>query len=466
MEKTLYNSKTRIALVIVLAVILAISAGLCIYLTVAPNQFASAKEPDLSNVGFSFNVETKVMRFTPSPSVASWSFTLKDGSAKSYLSESYLENSVVEFDLSNYFADGTLKYNTDYNVSITCLLYAGTNASANHVIKVVSLPVAPTKTGYTFTGWYTDEACTQLYDKDTVTSDVTLYAGFRPNNYTIVFNGNGSTSGSMSNLAMKYDTAKNLTANAFAKTGYKFSGWATSTNGAVVYTDKQSVNNLTADDGATINLYAHWTLVEYHVHFNGNGNTSGSMANQTLVKDIAATLTANAFVKTGYHFTGWATSANGSVVYTDKKSVTNIGDPGSTVELYAVWAANTYRIVFHNGATDATGSMTAQNLTYDTSTTIKENAFSRVGYTFVGWATSEDGTAVYTDAEEILNLTAENGKEIHLYAVWEIIHCKVTFMVDGEVFVVVSVDYGTPSDEVIGRAVNPTMYVVDGTLPN
>ena len=37
--------------------------------------------------------------------------------------------------------------------------------------------------------------------------------------YTIKFNGNGSTSGSMSNLAMTYGVAKNLTANAFKKTG-------------------------------------------------------------------------------------------------------------------------------------------------------------------------------------------------------------------------------------------------------
>ncbi|MGN1040724.1 MAG: InlB B-repeat-containing protein, partial [Candidatus Fimimonas sp.] len=154
-------------------------------------------------------------------------------------------------------------------------------------VKSADLPVAPTKTGYTFTGWYTDSACTKPYEEDTITSDITLYAGFRPNTYTIVFNGNGNTSGSMSNLSMTYDVAKNLTANAFVRTGYKFDGWATSSGGSVAYADKASVKNLTAEDGATINLYAHWTLVDYTVHFNGNGNTSGSMTNQTLTRDIA-----------------------------------------------------------------------------------------------------------------------------------------------------------------------------------
>ncbi len=43
----------------------------------------------------------------------------------------------------------------------------------------VTQPAAPTRDGYTFTGWYTDEACTQAYDfSDTVTGDLTLYAGW------------------------------------------------------------------------------------------------------------------------------------------------------------------------------------------------------------------------------------------------------------------------------------------------
>ena len=63
----------------------------------------------------------------------------------------------------------------------------------------------------------------------------------------------------MANEVFDYGTAKTLTANAFTKSGYTFSGWATTASGAVAYTDAQSISNLSATDGATVNLYAVWT---------------------------------------------------------------------------------------------------------------------------------------------------------------------------------------------------------------
>lgn len=46
--------------------------------------------------------------------------------------------------------------------------------------EVVPEPEAPVKEGYTFTGWYTDRACTQEWDidSDTVSQSMTLYAGW------------------------------------------------------------------------------------------------------------------------------------------------------------------------------------------------------------------------------------------------------------------------------------------------
>ena len=75
--------------------------------------------------------------------------------------------------------------------------------------------------------------------------------------YSVKFNANGGT-GTMSNESFTYGTAKALTANAFKRTGYTFQGWATSASGAVKYTNKQSVSNLTATAGGTVNLYAVW----------------------------------------------------------------------------------------------------------------------------------------------------------------------------------------------------------------
>ena len=121
-----------------------------------------------------------------------------------------------------------------------------------------TLPTA-SRTGYQFDGWYTaSSGGTQVTTSSTVpTTATTLYAHWTANTYTISFNANGG-SGSMGSLAITYDVAKNLTANAFTRSNYQFAGWATSAGGAVVYANGASVKNLTTSNGATVTLYAKW----------------------------------------------------------------------------------------------------------------------------------------------------------------------------------------------------------------
>ena len=75
--------------------------------------------------------------------------------------------------------------------------------------------------------------------------------------YQVRYNANGG-SGSMANSTHEYNKAQNLIANGFTKNGYTFAGWATSTDGAKVYEDNQSITNLSSTNGATVNLYAKW----------------------------------------------------------------------------------------------------------------------------------------------------------------------------------------------------------------
>ena len=88
----------------------------------------------------------------------------------------------------------------------------------------------------------------------------TLTAYADPNTYTIKYNGNGNTGGSTASSAHTYDVFKALTTNGFTKTGYAFQGWATSASGPVVYTNGQSVKNITSTNGDVINLYAVWVI--------------------------------------------------------------------------------------------------------------------------------------------------------------------------------------------------------------
>ena len=85
-----------------------------------------------------------------------------------------------------------------------------------------------------------------------------LYSAW--NTYTVKYNANGG-SGTTGDSSHTYGTAKALTANGFSRSGYNFAGWATSAGGSVVYSNQQSVSNLTTTNGGTVNLYAKWTLL-------------------------------------------------------------------------------------------------------------------------------------------------------------------------------------------------------------
>ena len=120
----------------------------------------------------------------------------------------------------------------------------------------------PTRAGYTFLGWSSDaSAASSTYAPGgtyTANADVTLYAVWKANAYTVVYNANGGN-GTMSNSTHTYDTAKALSANQFTRTGYTFLGWSESDDAtSPTYTDGQSVRNLATANGATVTAYAVW----------------------------------------------------------------------------------------------------------------------------------------------------------------------------------------------------------------
>jgi hypothetical protein len=127
----------------------------------------------------------------------------------------------------------------------------------------------PTRTGYTFNGYF-DAASggTQYYKADGTsaknwdkTAATTLYAQWTANSYTVIFNANGGT-GEMDNQSFNYDEEKALSANEFTRKGHTFVNWNNKDDGSGDdFDDEEEVKNLSTINGDRYNLYAQWECV-------------------------------------------------------------------------------------------------------------------------------------------------------------------------------------------------------------
>ncbi len=186
-----------------------------------------------------------------------------------------------------------------------------------------------TRTGYTHQGWALEKGLTEAPDPLAVGHMKTVYAVWKPNTYTVYFDGNGQTDGNMSGQTMTYDTSAALNANSYTKTGYTFDGWNTAANGSgTAYADSASVKNLRSAQGDTITLYAQWKVNYYTVKFvndAGNEVSSATYAYGTPAADIAvpANTAPTAYESTENHYVyNWQTVQNvtGDATYFEDKS--------------------------------------------------------------------------------------------------------------------------------------------------
>lgn len=128
----------------------------------------------------------------------------------------------------------------------------GSTANSSHTYNTAKALTANgyTRAGYSFAGWNTaaNGSGTSYSNQQSVSNltathggTVTLYAQWTPLTYTMVFNGNGATGGSMSNLTIKEGEEKTITANAFSRTGHTFTGWNSKADGTGVPMANQQV---------------------------------------------------------------------------------------------------------------------------------------------------------------------------------------------------------------------------------
>ena len=220
--------------------------------------------------------------------------------------------------------------------------------------------------------------------------------------YTVVYDGNGKTGGTMYNELFDYGEAKALTACAYTRTGYHFAGWNTESDGSgTAYADGEEVLNLTAEPDATLTLYAQWTANTYTVHFEPVIPVNGTMADMTLTYDQEATaLTKNAFSTTTGQWLRWNTERDGSgTSYEDEQQVQNLtAEQGGTVTLYAQWRLQ-HRFNYDSGIFRCynAGNTNEVYWAYAGETVKVEVIDGSSEYTI--YVTAEDGTDIAFDTE-------------------------------------------------------------------
>lgn len=117
----------------------------------------------------------------------------------------------------------------------------------------------PTRTGYSFQGWGTSSSDTSVNyaagANYTSNANITLYAIWKANTYTVKYNANGG-SGAPSSQTKTYGATLTLSSTKPTRTNYNFLGWGTSASSTTVSYSPGS----TYTKNAAITLYAIWEL--------------------------------------------------------------------------------------------------------------------------------------------------------------------------------------------------------------
>ena len=182
---------------------------------------------------------------------------------------------------------------------------------------------APTLTGRTFGGWFTEAGCTNAYDFDTpVTKDTTLYAKWTVNEYTVTFDANGHGTAPAAQTVKHGEKATEPTA--LAADGFIFGGWFTDAACTAAY-------DFAAPVEADLKLFAKWTPAASTVTFDANGHGTAPAA-QTVKQGEKAAKPAD-LAADGFAFGGWFTDKDCTTAYDFDAAVTG------NLTLYAKWTA-------------------------------------------------------------------------------------------------------------------------------
>ncbi|MFC9710875.1 InlB B-repeat-containing protein, partial [Paenibacillus sp. NPDC056933] len=211
---------------------------------------------------------------------------------------------------------------------------------------LAAAPDIPTKAGHTFGGWYTDSGLSQAFDFDTttVTADITLYAKWTVNSYTVNFDSNGGTV--VADQTVPYGELA-AAPDIPTKAGHTFAGWYHEPELSTPF----DLNTASIVQDTT--LYAKWAPNTYTVTFNTLGGSTVSDIAVEYEKKLSAPASPS---RSGYTFAGWYTDPELKTPFNFAQTVIT-----ADLTLYAKWSVNSTPPSSGSGGNSSGGSGNQNN---------------------------------------------------------------------------------------------------------
>lgn len=359
----------------------------------------------------------------------------------------------------------------------------GGDLGSNDSIAVVNentpyTPPIPTRSGYTFVGWYAGNTLYESGQSITIHEDTTLVAHWAQN-FTVILDVNGGDLGSNSSTVIVADGDSYILPTP-AKSGHTFGGWYV---GTTRYDAGQSVvihSNIT--------FVAHWDVIMHTVTLDADGGDLGSNSSTVYVAEND-TYTLPTPTKTGFAFDGWyvgttryeggqtvviqsditfvahwvnqytvTLDANGGSIDTDSTVVVNansvfvlptptrdhyvfmgwyinrtryLDGQGVTIQRNVTFVAHwelpenltSYTIVFNQGSSHVNNPPTYTQTCYiGAPVTLEPNTFAKGEHSFVCWSANISffTTEYYSDCQNcLIDLTSVANGTVTLTALWD-----------------------------------------------
>jgi len=340
-------------------------------------------------------------------------------------------------------------------VDVNSPYYAGSNVGVLNQGTLV-------RDGYKFLGWATtSSALTAQYTAGDVftigAANVVLYAVWQliPLTYTVEYRANwpnnetglGSPPLDVTEYVVGATVTVQANPNNLTLSGYRLRGWSSNqyaTAPSFVISGNSVVPSTFIMGSINVVLYAVWEKIQYHqVIYRDNNAETGTAPLDWMQYEQGETVRVLAntgnLARHGYLFIGWATTATATV---PDYVVSNNGYvqpstfvmPAATVYLYPVWQQIVmYTVTYHpNNAT--TGEVPENQNKFMTGSivSVRPNIknLARIGYIFMGWATSATATTpdYIVDGNIVSPASFIITGNVDLYAVWQArVHCSITY---------------------------------------